>query len=229
VRLAAGRLLVIVVAALVGFLLVAQTRRDDRPTQRLEAESEGDLARILAALNRQSDALRDELASLRLELVTLQNSSQRDQAAVDALQAQLRALRVLAGTVPVTGPGITMQVADPEHLVGYEALVDAVQELRDAGAEAIAVDGLRVGVASAFVMSGRTVTLDGQPLEAPYTIEAIGSPDTLEAGVSIPGGAVDAIRSTPGVTVTVTRAPELRLPALQHAPAFDAARPIASS
>jgi uncharacterized protein YlxW (UPF0749 family) len=225
----ANRLVVVLVAALVGFLLVAQTRRDDRPVQRLEAESEGDLARILAVLNSQSDALRDELSALRLELVTLQSSSQRDQAAVDALEAQLRALRVLAATVPVTGPGVTMTVADPQHQVGYEALLDAVQELRDAGAEAIAVGGLRVGVASDLSLRDGTVLLDGQALSAPYHIEAIGDPDTLEAGVSIPGGAVDAIRSTPGVTVTVTRTATLRLPALRDPPAFDAARPVASS
>jgi uncharacterized protein YlxW (UPF0749 family) len=224
----ASRLLVVVVAGLVGFLLVGQTRRDDRRPARLEAESEGDLARILAALNAQSDALRDELASLRLEMVTLQNSSQRDQAAVDALQAQLRALQVLAGTVPVTGPGIVMTVEDPQTQVGYEALLDAVQELRDAGAEAIAVDGHRVGVASAFARRDGTVVLDGTTLRAPYRIEAIGSPDTLEAGVAIPGGAVDAIRATPGVTVSVARTEQLQLPALQTPPAFDAARPVAS-
>lgn len=72
-------------------------------------------------------------------------------------------------------------------MLDYEQFVDVVQELRDAGAEAVAVNGLRVGARSSFATEDDRVLLDGRPLKEPYRIEAIGSPETLEGGLEIPG------------------------------------------
>jgi len=240
-----NRVVVAILAAAVGFLLVSQLRGQPRFTQRLEAESEGDLARILASLNNETDALRDEISTLKIQLITLQSSSQQDEAAARAARDQLNALEVLAGTVPVHGPGVAMHVDDPKHTLTYDVMVDIVQELRDAGAEAIAVNGHRVGAASAFTEHDDgsnhdgpnrdgpnrdgTVALDGDTLAPPYRIEAIGQPDTLDAGLAIPGGAVDTLKASKGVTVRVDRQADVRLPALARPPTFSAARPVASS
>ena len=225
----AGRLAVALVAAAVGFLLVSQLRGQPRFTQQLEAESEGDLARILSSLNTETDSLRDEIATLKIQLITLQTSSQQDQAAARAAQDQLDALEVLAGTVAVHGPGVVMHIEDPKRSVTYDVMVDIVQELRDAGAEAVAVDGHRVGAASAFTEPDGAVALDGQTLSPPYRVEAIGQPDTLDAGLSIPGGAVDTLTASKGVTVAVDRQADVHLPALSRPPTLSAARPVASN
>lgn len=213
-----GRFAVAIVAAVVGFLLVSQLRGQERFTQRLEAESEGDLARILASLNTESDSLRDEIASLKLQLLTLQNSTERDDAAVRAAREQLDALRVLAGTVAAHGPGIIVEIEDPRHSLTYATMVDVVQELRDAGAEAIAVSDVRVGVASAFSPSAEGVTLDGVTLRPPYRVIAIGQPDTLEAGLRIPGGIIDTLSASKGVRVSVQRQADVQVPALREPP-----------
>jgi uncharacterized protein YlxW (UPF0749 family) len=225
----ASRIAVALIAAAVGFLLVSQLRGQQRFTQRLEAESEGDLARILSSLNTETDSLRDEIATLKIQLITLQTSSQQDQAASRAAQEQLNALEVLAGTVPVHGSGVVMRIGDPRHTLKYDTMVDIIQELRDAGAEAIAVDGHRVGAASAFTDHDGAIALDGETLTAPYRVEAIGQPDTLDAGLAIPGGAVDTLTASKGVTVAVAREADIRLAALSRPPTFSAARPIASS
>ena len=62
---------------------------------------------------------------------------------------------MLAGTVPVTGPGLVVTVEDPNGSVTYDTLIDIVQELRDAGAEAVAVNDIRIGVATAFAERDR--------------------------------------------------------------------------
>lgn len=209
-----GRVAVAVIAGIVGFLLVSQLRGQERFTQRLEAESEGDLARILASLNAESDSLREEIASLKLQLLTLQNSSARDDAAVRAAREQLDALQVLAGTVPVHGPGVVVEIEDPRHSLNYDTMVDVVQELRDAGAEAIAVSDVRVGVASAFSPSPDGVSLDGVVLRPPYRVVAIGRPETLDAGLRIPGGIIDTLAASKGVRVSVKRLADVQVPAL---------------
>ena len=225
---AGGPLLVLLVTALVGFLLVSQMRGTERFRERLETESEPDLTRILASLTTESDALRDEISRLRLQLLTLQTSSQQDQTATEAAEQQLRALEVLAGTVAVTGPGVSVVVDDPRRAVGYDSLIDIVQELRDAGAEAIGINDHRVGVASAFAERDERPTLDGVVLDAPYHISAIGQPSTLDGGLKIPGGAVDALRALRGVSLRVDRATSLEIPALRRPPAFRVARPVGS-
>jgi len=220
---------VVLLTAVMGFLLIGQLRGTERFRRRLEAESEGDLTRILASLTTEADSLRDEVTDLKLQLLRLETSSARNEAGVEAADDQLRALEVLAGTVPVTGPGLTLTVSDPRAAVGYDTLIDIVQELRDAGAEAIGVNGRRVGAASSFGNRKGGVTLDGVALGPPYRVVSIGTAATLEGGLKIPGGAVDALESLPGVHVEIERSAKLDLPALEHPPAFRAARPISSS
>ncbi|MGI8792019.1 MAG: DUF881 domain-containing protein [Acidimicrobiales bacterium] len=224
----AGAMVVVVLAALVGFLLIGQVQGPRRPAPVLAAETEGDLARILAGLNTEADALQAEIADLKIQLNDLRRSSESDAAAAQAVIDQLRSLQVLAGTVAVTGSGVAVTVADTSKVVGYDAMIDIVQELRDAGAEAVAVNGRRVGVASAFSDRAGAIVLDGITLSPPYRVEAIGQPATLDGGLKIPGGAVDAISALKGVRIQVERQAKVTLPALAEPITFRAARPVAS-
>jgi len=227
--LATGPLFVLAVTGLVGFLVVSQLRGTQPFSQRLANESEGDLARILAGLNTEADALREEIATLKLQLRDLETSTRSDEAAQKSAEDQLRTLEVLAGTVPVAGPGIALTVDDPGGNVRYDSLIDIVQELRDAGAEAIAVNGRRVGVASAFAQSGGKVTLDGVALASNYQVLAIGQSATLEGGLKIPGGILDTLAALRDVRVDLRRSDRLDLPALAKPPSFRVARPVSSS
>lgn len=218
--------LIVSVTALVGFLAVGQLRGSEAFRQRLEAENEGDLTRILAGLTTEADALRDEISNLKLQLLQLQSSNAADSASTAAAEAQLRALRVLAGTVPVAGPGLSLTIQDPEGAIQYDTLIDVVAELRDAGAEALAINGRRIGAGSAFGESERRVTIDGIGVTAPYTVVAIGPAATLEGGLQIPGGALDVLNSLRGVAVDLERSAKLEVPALSSPPRFRVGRPV---
>lgn len=222
----AGPVLLAVAATAVGFLLVGQLQGEHEERAPLAAESEGDLARILADLNAEADALQGEIAELRIQLSDLRRSSQDETAAAEAADEQLRSLQVLAGTTPVQGPGVLVTVTDPNGSITYDTLIDIVQELRDAGAEAVAVNDVRIGVATAFAERDQKITVDGTVLTPPYRIAAIGQPATLDGGLKIPGGAVDAVSTIRGVSVDVARRVEVDLPALDRPPLFDAARPV---
>ena len=219
----------ILLSAGLGFLLVAQLGSTERFSRRLQAESEGDLTRILSNLTTSDANLRDQIGTLKLQLQTLQQSSEQSTAAQAAAADQLSALQVLAGTVPVTGPGIIVSATDPAASLHYDLMIDLVQELRDAGAEAIAVNDRRLGAASAFGEVNGRIVLDGQSLVAPYRISAIGQPATLDGGLAIPGGALDTLRTQRDVKVDVQRLADIKLPALAVAPTFKAARPVGST
>lgn len=223
-----AHLLILVVTAAIGFLLVGQLRDTPDPSLALAAESEGDLARILAGLNSEADALQSELADLKLALADQQRSSQSEAAAMEAANDQLRTLQVLAGTVPVTGPGVTLTITDPAASITYDVLIDVVQELRDAGAEAVAVNNQRLGVAAAFGEREGRITLNDRTLEPPYIVQAIGQPATLDGGLKIPGGAQDAMTALRSVKVEVARQARVDIPALSTPPVFSEARPVGS-
>ena len=223
-----GPLLVLAVTAAVGFLLASQLGGSERFSQRLSAESEGDLARILSSLTTEADSLRDEISNLKLQLLSLETSSQQDDAAEDAAEQQLAALAVLAATVPVTGPGVEVTITDPEDSVGYDTMIDIVQELRDAGAEAVAINQRRVGPTSSFGERSGEVTLDGEVLTRPYVVRAIGAPATIEGALKIPGGVTDTLRSLDGVAADVVRRAKVDLPSLSRTPTFRVARPVGS-
>jgi len=118
-------------------------------------------------------------------------------------------LGVLAGTVPARGPGVLVTISDPRRAVTAEVLLDALEEMRDAGAEAVQLEGsvdpvsnapadgqtVRVVAGTSFVDSPDAggVTVDGTLLLPPYRFVVIGDPATISAALAIPGGVTDNV------------------------------------
>jgi uncharacterized protein YlxW (UPF0749 family) len=201
----------VLACALLGFLLVAQFRATEDVDERLQVEREEDLAQILADLSTQSDRLQEEITSLRLTLLAFENSAESEDLALQSLQNRLNELRILAGSVAVEGQGLRITVADPQRQLTQDLLVDTVQELRDAGAEAIAVNDVRLVASSSFTTRNGQLVLDGTPLKLPMVIAAIGPSDTIAKALAIPGGALDTLQSRPQVVARVESLDELTI------------------
>ena len=209
-----------------GFLLVAQLQATEELGERLDIEREEDLARILSDLSTQSDRLQEEITSLRLTLLAFENSAETEELAVRSLRRRLSELEILAGTVPAEGQGVRLTVEDPQGELTPDLLVDAVQELRDAGAEAISVNDIRLIASSAFAVRNNRLVLDNQPLEAPLTILAIGPSATVAEALAIPGGALDSLQSRPQVTARVEQLEQVTVPARPEPPSFVFGEPV---
>ncbi|MEP6563352.1 MAG: DUF881 domain-containing protein, partial [Nakamurella sp.] len=214
----ANRIVVALLCALLGFAVVLQVQRTASGDSLATARPD-DLVQILDGLQRREDDLNVEIAELQGTLGRLQRSGASSEEALAEADRQAEALGILTGTVPATGPGVTITIQDPDKRIPPEVLLDAIQELRNAGSEAFQVSGVRVGVDSAFTGSGGAITLDGVPLTAPYTITAIGDPPTLAAALAIPGGVFDTVRRAGGTmdvaqsdTVVVDALRPLRTP-----------------
>lgn len=220
------RLAVALACGLLGFLLVAQVRATESIGDRLQAERSEDLARILSELTAQSDRLQQEITELRLTLVGFETSAEREELARRSLQRRLDDLRILTGVSPVEGEGVVLTVEDPAGQVTQDVFVDTVQELRDAGAEAIAVNDVRLVASSAFATRNERVVLDRQPLEAPYRVVAIGPAQTIAAALAIPGGAIDTLQLSGEVTATVETRSDLVVPAVGEPPSFVFGEPV---
>jgi uncharacterized protein YlxW (UPF0749 family) len=219
----ANRVVVALLCALLGFAVVLQVQRTASGDTLATARPD-DLVQILDGLQRREDDLNVEIAELQSTLNRLQRSGASSEEALAEAQRQAEALGILTGTVPATGPGVTIKIEDPDRRIPPEVMLDAMQELRNAGAEAFQVGDVRIGVDSAFTGSGGAITLDGVQLSAPYTITAIGDPPTLAAALAIPGGVFDTVRRAGG-TMDVAQSDAVTIDALRPAQTPQFAQP----
>jgi uncharacterized protein YlxW (UPF0749 family) len=189
----------------------------------LRGARQEDLVRILAELDDRSQRLEDEKTRLDAQRRELESSSNQAEEARKQTQERERQLGVLAGTVAAEGPGITFTIEDPLTAVEPDKLLDTIQELRAAGAEAIQVNDVRVVADSYFSGEAGAVEVDGRKISAPYRFQVIGKPQDLEPALNIPGGIVQTLEKEQA-TATVTRSEKIVVDALRPAERPDYAR-----
>ena len=181
-----------VLTLLLGFAFAVQVRTTGTGED-YSAAREEDLVRILDDLDAREDRLREQIADQRAALRELTSDDSQLEAALQEAQERAEALGILNGTVAAQGPGLLMILRDPEAQVRVADLLDAVQELRGAGAETMQIDGVRVGVSTAITGEPGELRVDGTAVESPYEIRVIGSPQDLQTAMNIPGGVVDRV------------------------------------
>ncbi|GIG30557.1 DUF881 domain-containing protein [Cellulomonas marina] len=185
-----------VLCALLGFAVVTQVRQASTAT--LSTLRQDDLVRLLDETTTRGDELARELTRLEAERDELLSDDSSRQAAQDAARRSAETQGILTGRLPAVGPGVVVTVADPDGRVKPATLLNLLEELRNAGAEAMQVGDVRLTASSAFTGGAGEVLLDGQPLQAPYRWVVIGDPDTIATALEIPGGALAAVRRDGG-------------------------------
>ena len=224
-RATRAQLLAGLLCLLLGLALAVQVRSNDE--EDLSSLRQADLVGLLDDASDRSERLEREIADLERTREELLSSGDQRAAARDLAQERVDALGVLAGTAAATGPGVRLVVSGPG--VDDLVLLSAVQELRDAGAEAIQVDDVRVVAETAFVDGpDGVVEVDGEPLEGPYTFLAIGDPQTLASAMDFPGGVAPTVRLRGG-TASVDQLDEVQVTALRAPSEPQYAQPVAPS
>jgi uncharacterized protein YlxW (UPF0749 family) len=226
-RLAFGALATLL-CLLLGIAIVTQVRQT-KTGDSLDTARPADLLVLLDSLRQREATLNTEVSELQNTLNSLQASGNSDQAAIQNAQARLAALSILVGAVGATGPGVTVTIDDPGPGVSPEVMLDVINELRAAGAEAIQIDdahqSIRVGVDTWVVGSPGSLTIDGKTLSPPYSILAIGDSPTLAAAMNIPGGAEDSIKRV-GARMSVQQANRVDVTTLRQPKPHQYAQPV---
>jgi len=221
-RVSRGQLLAAALCALLGFALVVQVRQTQ--VQGLSQLRQADLVRVLSGITDRSQQLYETGLELQRTLDRLESGSGSSREAQQAARERLDVLGILAGTAPARGPGIRLDIEDPRGEVDASVLLDTVQELRDAGAEAMQLGTVRIVAGTAFVDGDPGVDVDGTPLRPPYRFTVIGDPQTLASAVDIPGGVLEVLRQK-GAQGKVTTATVLDVDALHTLTPAEYARP----
>ncbi|KRD19221.1 hypothetical protein ASE48_23175 [Mycobacterium sp. Root265] len=220
----------VLLCMLLGIAIVTQVRQTGSGDS-LETARPADLLVLLDSLQQREAALNTEVADLQQTLNSLQASGSSDQAAIENAQARLAALSILIGAVAAVGPGVTINVQDNARGVSPETMLDVINELRAAGAEAMEIRGsgaggaVRVGVDTWVVGAPGALIIDGVTLGSPYSVLAIGDPPTLSAAMNIPGGAMDSVKRVGGA-MTVTQSESVEVTALRQPKPRQYAQPV---
>lgn len=159
----------------------------------------GDLIQLLDSLDAARDRAETQLQDLQSKKRELENSSTRTQVALQDARDEANTLAILSGTVGATGPGIEIRIDDPASQVGASTLLNVIEELRDAGAEAIEINDTARVVAQTYLADDPDgISVDGTVVKPPFNIDVIGHPHTLSEAVEFPGGVTEIVESLGG-------------------------------
>lgn len=199
------------VAFVLGLLVVVQLRSQIGGSA-LEALSTPDLTTLVASLNSQNDRLRSEIGTLQNQLDELRANRATGATSVEQIASDLARIKAWAGVDPVSGHGVTITVSGKIEAIAVD---DLLNELHNAGAEAIAVEDVRVVARTTVSGVPGSLDVDGYVLGDPFRIRVIGKPETLVGSLTRAGGIIAQLAATdPAATIEVAPAQEpMLLPA----------------
>ena len=201
------RYFAVILSVLLGVFISIAIKQNDQP-ELLTSVREDELVLILDDLSKQKDALEIELLKQSQILDSLKSGSGDE--ARKAAQNRIDQLILLSGTAPVAGRGIQVLITGDVYSVNSFTILDTVQELRDAGAVAIEVNGVRVINSTYFTNTNEGISVNNTKIRSPYKLLALGDPETMSTALKIPGGMSENV-TTSGGNVIITEFPELEI------------------
>ena len=201
------RYFAVILSVLLGIFISIAIKQNDQP-ELLTSVREDELVLILDDLSKQKDALEIELLKQSQILDSLKSGSGDE--ARKAAQNRIDQLILLSGTAPVAGRGIQVLITGDVYSVNSFTILDTVQELRDAGAVAIEVNGVRVINSTYFTVTNEGISVNNTKIRSPYKLLALGDPETMSTALKIPGGMSENV-TTSGGNVIITEIPELEI------------------
>jgi uncharacterized protein YlxW (UPF0749 family) len=127
--------------------------------------------------------------------------------------------------VPVTGPGIRLTVTEGPRPIDVDSILDAIEELRSAGAEAMQVNGkVRLVAQSAVEAAPGGLRIDGTLVTSPYVLDAIGDPHTLSGALNLVDGPIAQFKDA-GATVDLVERDSLDITAVRQSTTPQFAQP----
>jgi len=205
-----ANLAIAAVALILGILVVGQLRGQSN-VPGLSALSAQELTLLIANLNDHNDQLRDEVATLDQQAAALQAATANGQTTVGSLQSDLARIKAWSGAIGITGPGIVISIRGPIAGDGIENLLN---ELGNAGAEAVAVADVRIVPGVVVAGAAGDLSVENTALGDVFEIRAIGSPEILLGTLTRAGGIVSQLGvAYPDARISVSPLDSVAIPA----------------
>lgn len=207
-------------ASILGFLTVVQLKSNITYQGIVTIPKLLDLQNEINNIEAENKQLNASINEQALKLALYKTGVESTGSAFGIMKNELTKTLNYSDTVEVTGPGIIMTLNDSkqEVLEGEEIgwylihdldILEIVNELRMAGAEAISINGERVTASTSIRCGGPTINIDGKRHAVPFVIKAIGDPKTLEASALAPESYIELYMSYSGIEVEIQKVEKL--------------------
>lgn len=219
---------VTIVLIFVGILLTLQFQTQTRVLTDLSAQKTEHLITMVRNLSDKRTSLVEELDDIETTLRELRVSGAAGVNIIENLNSDLRRLSIVNGTREVFGPGLTVTFSEYDPIL-YTDLILIINELWAAGAEAMAINDTRIALNSIIFYGEENnsmyITADHIPLSFPIVIKAIGNSNTLDKGLTLPGGIIDNLALYQAFP-EIEQEEELALPAIEKNLVFYVAKDV---
>jgi len=199
-------------------LLVAQFKAVSNTEEVIQGKRETELADTLVNLQTKYDDLKQKYEESQEIVEEYKTNSTTNDTLIKSMNNTIDTLSILAGSTNLKGQGIIITLTDGENsntinsntLVHDSDILNVVNELQAAGAEAISVNNQRIISTSAIRCVGPVIQVNYQKVASPFVIRAIGNSQYLESAMNIKNGIVDTLKEY-GINITVERAEEVEV------------------
>ena len=215
---------IVVLCALLGYGYVIQLN-NTRSTY--ETMSEEELTRLISETSNQVQLQEQRRNELQAQLNSLQDAADKQQEAQRIAQQNEETSGILSGRLPAEGEGVTISISHGSiEAVEASTMFSLIEELRNAGAEVIAINDVRV-ITQTYIADGEDgLVCDGQTLSSPYVIKAIGDPQNLQNAVNIAGGVGSRLKVKFGADVDVTSSDLVKIDEVASVPQYRYAKTV---
>ncbi|MCH4208563.1 DUF881 domain-containing protein [Bifidobacterium sp.] len=195
-------ILIVILCAFLGFGYAIQL---NNPTSSYETMSEEELTRLLSETSTQVQSLEQRKGELTSQLNSLKAAANKQQEAERIAKENEQTSGILSGRLPAAGEGVIISISQgSKDRIDASTMFQLIEELRNAGVEVMAINNVRV-VTSTYVSDTEDgLECDGQILDPPYTVKAIGDPQNLQNAVNIAGGVGSRLKVKFGANVRVS-------------------------
>ena len=221
-RKRSAQLALTAVLFILGVLVVAQFR-SQAADPGLSALSVSELTELVANVTTRNNQLREEIATLERQRETVAGAVSRGDTSSTQIRSDLNRVLGWSGVLPVTGSGIRITVNGPLPGDAVELLLN---ELRNAGAEAAAIGGVRIVPGVVATGPAGAVVVRGVPLGNPAVLTAVGQPQVLAGSLGRAGGPIAQLNARfPDVVIAVVAVDLVTVPATDRDLTPQLARP----
>jgi uncharacterized protein YlxW (UPF0749 family) len=219
----AAQLSLSMVAIIVGVMLIGQLR-SQAPAIELSSLTAQELSDLISTLESVNTQLGNELSAVTQQVDGIQRRAVEGESDLLPVREEAVRLSAFAGMVAVEGQGIVLEIEAP--IFQPTNVTDLIHELRSAGAEAIAIDDIRITASSVPVLGTGAVEIDGVEISNAFTVTAIGSPDGLKSALERPGGMLQLLQLSIEATYRIETREHVTIPATERDLAPQVAQPV---
>lgn len=227
-----SQLAIALVCIILGMMISLQFKVQQAIAGNPSFQRSEELTRRLRDSETERENLQKEVIGLRGKVAEMAEGKN----VITSLTEELHSAQMMAGLLPVEGPGVTVVMDDSRRpskpgddpnafIIHDDDVLSVVNELLAAGAEAISINNQRFLAKTEIRCVGPTISINGVRVAPPISIKAIGDAQTLEAGLKTRGGIIDNLGLW-GIEVAVKREARLELPGFSGSTIFRYAQPM---